>query len=165
MYFAPKPSRHGDIDDIRFPRWLQNLFGGITCVLAILCGAAAMILLLAMFWRHEVKWRPLLALFLVFPLLIGASIFLFRVTGRLLARKERQRGYSSPRALRGTAYAFLFLACFILICLTPRGAAEIVAALVYIAVSFYLLKLASWRENSGQTRSKDQPVKPWINSR
>ena len=157
MLFASKPSRpeEPNIDDIRFPRWLQNLFGGVTCVIAILCGAAALILLLLSFWHREFKWRSLLALFFICPLLIGASTFLFRVTVRLFARQEQQRGHSSPRALRRTAYAFLFLACFILICLTRSDAAWIVAALVYIGTSFYLMKLASRREYLEHNQSTD----------
>ena len=155
LTFRPLRPEHQNIDDIRFPRWLEIAFGVIVGMLAVICGACAAILLVLPFWVREINIGRLLAFFAGGAILIGAGIFLLKASIRLLSGQKQKAGYSSPRALRRTSYVFLFAACFILICLSPGNPTLIIPALVYGGVSLSLLKMASRRENLEHNQSTD----------
>jgi hypothetical protein len=153
--FKPSPPGQQDIDIVHFPRWLEILLGVIVGGIAVICGAFAAILLVLPFWHREIKFGRLLVLFTVSGILVGVGVFLSWASIKLISGKERKRGYSSPRALRGTAYAFLALAGFILICLSLGDPIVIMPAVIYLGVSLRLLKLASQREKLEQNQSTE----------
>ena len=149
LAFNQAPSELPEIDNIRIPRWLQIVSGVVIGVFSALCAAATLIILVSLFWHRGTKFGQFVALSTICALLTGAGSFLFWVSHRLLTGREKRGGYSSPRALRMTSYALVVLALLVLVLSLqpPRNLTELIAALGYLLIAGYLLKLASKWEN------------------
>jgi L-asparagine transporter-like permease len=162
LVFKRAPSELPEIDNIRVPRGLQILSGAFVGVFAILCGAAALVILVVLFWHKETKIGPFLALSTICALLTGASIYLFRASYQLLTGRGKQGGYSSPRALRMTSYSLVVLALLVLVLSlqSPRKLSELIAALIYLWVARCLWKFASQREILEHNQPSDSTPMP-----
>ncbi|HZZ20296.1 MAG TPA: hypothetical protein VFE25_13045 [Opitutaceae bacterium] len=150
MHFALKRG-HSDlpeIDNIRIPRRLQILGGIVVGIIAISCGTAALLIIVSLLWHK----KPLLSLFFelssVSALLTASTIFLVKVSHRLIMGREKSGRYSSSSDLRMISYAFVVLALLVVVLSlqSPFNSVEFIAALLYLWIALCLWKWASQRE-------------------
>lgn len=158
MAFNRTPEELPEIDNIYLPRELQKQWGIIIGVLAVLCAAAALLILVALAWQRGTAPGRFLALCAICALVSGAGIFLFRVSKILLTGRGKQGGgYCSPRALRLTSCAFVVLALLVLALSLqpPRHLLLSLSSLLSLWCAASLWILASRRKNTEHDQRMD----------